>query len=437
MVGKGSHLEYCRWGINKVDGVETDFEDRTDWFSDFARGEPGQMLMGLNRQYTHHASFHNFPSALKLLFQCATGQDWKFVMYAVSGEPGKPGAIATTGAFYFISFFFLSNYILLNLFVAVILDNFSASMRESELDVAEEDFIVFKFAFRKKTPDDTPDLLLYKDLWALLVTIGGSDVPDNKGVVTVNAMSPSLETHWAHDQEMAWALNVESGESPKSCKRFLQKIYNTANSPLKLPGQPGISFSEFWNILMDTEANYSQPHLSDLDNAFPQRAEWDTYIANGGETADGSENESPTYSTIKTALATLRFRVNYKKLVTELEFHNQIYAGEGSEIKYDQLLQSLVNVAMGEKALSLEDQLARGVDSITGWKSDEAQTLAEIAELEATLKQWQEKLQYAKMNSKGGSLGAKEVSDLEKQVSRLEAALAEKREQTGVGEPEA
>ena len=45
-------------------------------------GAPGQMLIGLNRQYTHHASFQSFFSAMCLLWQCATGQDWKFVMCA-------------------------------------------------------------------------------------------------------------------------------------------------------------------------------------------------------------------------------------------------------------------------------------------------------------------------------------------------------------------
>ena len=86
----------------------------------------GPMLHGGNRQYTSHSSFRSFFSAMALLFQCATGQDWKFVMYALEGPDG-----AKTGIFiYFSSFFFLSNYILANLFIAVILDNFSACLRE-------------------------------------------------------------------------------------------------------------------------------------------------------------------------------------------------------------------------------------------------------------------------------------------------------------------
>ena len=45
--------------------------------------------------------------------------------YAVGGEPGNPDGFPGLAFVYFASFFFLSNYILLNLFVAVILDNFA------------------------------------------------------------------------------------------------------------------------------------------------------------------------------------------------------------------------------------------------------------------------------------------------------------------------
>eukprot|EP01043_Picozoa_sp_COSAG02_P015294 COSAG02_NODE_649_length_18914_cov_30.645868_1_plen_1639_part_10 len=158
---------HCAWAI----------EDGSSKFAGIAGGEAGQMLMGLNRQYTHHSSFRNFKDAMGLLFQCAAGQDCKFVMYAVGGEPCgydcKDPDNTTYGlAFmYFASFFFFSNYILLNLFVAVILDNFAASMREQELDISEADFEEFKYAFRAQTTDQTPELLPYQKLWTVLATI--------------------------------------------------------------------------------------------------------------------------------------------------------------------------------------------------------------------------------------------------------------------------
>ena len=191
-----------------------------------------------------------------LLFQCATGQDWKFVMYAVAGEPGKEGDAGLAFVF-FGTFFFFSNYILLNLFVAVILDNFSASMRESELNVAEVDFIAFKFKFRSFTSDKQPEVLLYRDLWRLMVDMGGSEKPPDMSEPDVlpgpsnggpNALTPALETWWNNDNEMAWALNCEAGAAPSDLKNFLKHVYTAANSPLKQHGQPGISYREYHKV---------------------------------------------------------------------------------------------------------------------------------------------------------------------------------------------
>eukprot|EP01047_Picozoa_sp_COSAG01_P106908 COSAG01_NODE_35970_length_524_cov_0.847059_1_plen_129_part_10 len=102
--------EYCQW----EDPAQTNL---TTWYSGIAKGKPGMVLLGLNRQYTHHQNFRSFGSAMRLLFQCAAGQDWKFVMYAVGGEPGQPKGQPGTTFVFFLTFLFFSNYILLNLFV--------------------------------------------------------------------------------------------------------------------------------------------------------------------------------------------------------------------------------------------------------------------------------------------------------------------------------
>lgn len=342
----------CKAGCTLV--VST-YVDRSTWFSNFAKGRPGQVLMGANRQYTHHANFHSFPSALQLLFQCATGQDWKFVMYAVGGEPGQPGGDAATAFIYFGTFFFFSNYILLNLFVAVILDNFSASMRESELNVSEEDFVDFKFKFRKKTTDEQPEMLLFIDLFSLLEDIGGDETPNSKGEVTgLNAMAPPRWTYWSQDNDMAWALHCESGVSPPDLKGFLKGVYTAANSPFKLEGQPGISFNEWYNTLLETPAIFESARQGDTGTL----EDWETFRQN--LKSKSSPTRSPPYAVIKEACKSLRFNVHYQHLVDELGFHGAEYTGEGSELKYDQVLQGLVNVEMGEAALSLEEQLHRG-----------------------------------------------------------------------------
>ena len=61
---------------------------------------------------------------MKLLFECATGKDWKIVMYEVYDV--VPGFAFP----YFFFHYFLCVYILCNLFVAVIIDTFNSAGRE-------------------------------------------------------------------------------------------------------------------------------------------------------------------------------------------------------------------------------------------------------------------------------------------------------------------
>ena len=86
-----------------------------------------------------------------LLFRCATGEAWPDIMLdATSGRDCDPENIErnmTTGEMlnpdqncgssltylYFVSFIFLCSFIMLNLFVAVIMDNFDYLTRDSSI----------------------------------------------------------------------------------------------------------------------------------------------------------------------------------------------------------------------------------------------------------------------------------------------------------------
>lgn len=85
------------------------------------------------------------------LFRCATGEAWPNIMLACGvGQPCDPGAIkknATTGELlepnktcgsnltyaFFVTFVFLCSFLMLNLFVAVIMDNFDYLTRDSSI----------------------------------------------------------------------------------------------------------------------------------------------------------------------------------------------------------------------------------------------------------------------------------------------------------------
>ncbi|NXL16955.1 CAC1S protein, partial [Setophaga kirtlandii] len=69
------------------------------------------------------STFDNFPQALISVFQILTGEDWNSIMYdgiMAYGGPSFPGMLV---CIYFIILFVCGNYILLNVFLAIAVDN--------------------------------------------------------------------------------------------------------------------------------------------------------------------------------------------------------------------------------------------------------------------------------------------------------------------------
>uniref|UniRef100_A0A8C1P1J9 Voltage-dependent L-type calcium channel subunit alpha n=1 Tax=Cyprinus carpio TaxID=7962 RepID=A0A8C1P1J9_CYPCA len=101
----------------------------------------GKIAMADHTQINRNNNFQSFPQAVLLLFRCATGEAWQEIMLA--SLPGKrcdpesdyePGEEFTCGSnfaiVYFISFFMLCAFLIINLFVAVIMDNFDYLTRD-------------------------------------------------------------------------------------------------------------------------------------------------------------------------------------------------------------------------------------------------------------------------------------------------------------------
>ncbi|KAI1900540.1 hypothetical protein AGOR_G00050980 [Albula goreensis] len=89
----------------------------------------------------HHNNFQTFLQALMLLFRSATGEAWHEIMLSClshrdcderSGIMGKDCG-SDFAYFYFVSFIFLCSFLMLNLFVAVIMDNFEYLTRDSSI----------------------------------------------------------------------------------------------------------------------------------------------------------------------------------------------------------------------------------------------------------------------------------------------------------------
>ncbi|XP_043914705.1 voltage-dependent N-type calcium channel subunit alpha-1B [Protopterus annectens] len=101
----------------------------------------GNIALDDSTSINRHNNFRTFFQALMLLFRSATGEAWHEIMLSCLGK--RPcDSSAGMGAnecgndfayFYFVSFIFLCSFLMLNLFVAVIMDNFEYLTRDSSI----------------------------------------------------------------------------------------------------------------------------------------------------------------------------------------------------------------------------------------------------------------------------------------------------------------
>ncbi|XP_069017525.1 voltage-dependent N-type calcium channel subunit alpha-1B isoform X4 [Embiotoca jacksoni] len=101
----------------------------------------GNIELNEDTAINHHNNFQTFFQALTLLFRSATGEAWHEIMLAclsnrpcdkLSGTVGKDCG-SDFAYFYFVSFIFLCSFLMLNLFVAVIMDNFEYLTRDASI----------------------------------------------------------------------------------------------------------------------------------------------------------------------------------------------------------------------------------------------------------------------------------------------------------------
>ncbi|XP_047381369.1 voltage-dependent N-type calcium channel subunit alpha-1B, partial [Sciurus carolinensis] len=99
----------------------------------------GNIALDDDTSINRHNNFRTFLQALMLLFRSATGEAWHEIMLScLSNRACDPDANASEcgsdfAYFYFVSFIFLCSFLMLNLFVAVIMDNFEYLTRDSSI----------------------------------------------------------------------------------------------------------------------------------------------------------------------------------------------------------------------------------------------------------------------------------------------------------------
>ncbi|CDQ90448.1 unnamed protein product [Oncorhynchus mykiss] len=104
----------------------------------------GMQLFGgkfnFDETITKRSTFDNFPQALLTVFQILTGEDWNAVMYDGIMAYGGPFSSGMVVCIYFIILFVCGNYILLNVFLAIAVDNLAdaESLNTAQKEEEEE-----------------------------------------------------------------------------------------------------------------------------------------------------------------------------------------------------------------------------------------------------------------------------------------------------------
>ncbi|XP_025161931.1 voltage-dependent calcium channel type A subunit alpha-1 isoform X17 [Harpegnathos saltator] len=103
----------------------------------------GNIALEPETSITKHNNFQSFIQGLMLLFRCATGEAWPNIMLScIKGRPcdqkadkqQDPNSCGSNIAYiYFVTFIFFCSFLMLNLFVAVIMDNFDYLTRDSSI----------------------------------------------------------------------------------------------------------------------------------------------------------------------------------------------------------------------------------------------------------------------------------------------------------------
>ncbi|XP_046452681.1 voltage-dependent calcium channel type A subunit alpha-1-like isoform X11 [Daphnia pulex] len=108
----------------------------------------GNLHLDPDSSVNRHNNFQSFIGGLLLLFRCATGEAWPNIMLScIRGRQCDPRALkfengqviedkecgSNLAYAYFVSFIFFCSFLMLNLFVAVIMDNFDYLTRDSSI----------------------------------------------------------------------------------------------------------------------------------------------------------------------------------------------------------------------------------------------------------------------------------------------------------------
>uniref|UniRef100_A0A3P9J664 Voltage-dependent L-type calcium channel subunit alpha n=1 Tax=Oryzias latipes TaxID=8090 RepID=A0A3P9J664_ORYLA len=146
----------------------------------------GMQLFGgkfnFDETVTKRSTFDNFPQALLTVFQILTGEDWNTVMYDGIMAYGGPASSGMVVCIYFIILFICGNYILLNVFLAIAVDNLADAESLNTAQKEEEE------AKKRRNRDDVDD----EDNNDILPEVPSGPRPQRLSELTIKEKTPPI-----------------------------------------------------------------------------------------------------------------------------------------------------------------------------------------------------------------------------------------------------
>eukprot|EP00045_Choanoeca_perplexa_P018233 m.282974 g.282974 ORF g.282974 m.282974 type:complete len:1665 (+) comp17755_c0_seq4:1769-6763(+) len=120
----------------------------------------GQLAVRADSAINDQNNFRTFPNALLLLFRSSTGENWQQIMaYMVQGPSdcnvvdSEESCGSGFAVFYMITFVIIVSFLVLQLFVAIIIDNFEYLTRDASM-LGEQDLPAFGEVWARYDPDN-------------------------------------------------------------------------------------------------------------------------------------------------------------------------------------------------------------------------------------------------------------------------------------------
>jgi len=162
-----------------------------------------------------HANFETFYNSMITLFRASTGESWNGLMHDCSGYgcSGNDCGNPTIAVLFWVSFSVIGSFVLLNIFIAVILENFTDINQEkdSQLDLSKGDLKKYREAWSAFAPYgelyiETQKLPQFLEVLEAPLGFKGQNLSRGQLIRIIDLLGVKDHQGYVHFAEILWIL---------------------------------------------------------------------------------------------------------------------------------------------------------------------------------------------------------------------------------------